>query len=379
MMRRNAFLTGLRNVVVVLFSCVWLLASDLVQAERISVVSASQSYGQGWLFGARGSDQTVQCWVAVPAHVIRDKSDGSVAPFHFTDSRGYTGQTEQPITMDERSQDHGTSARGVDLAFARLVGPRPDGCLSRLGLPEMVYQSLIRMTPEVQFFDMLDTSFGVFSLTIDRVQVDDAGGGLIRLAAPDMSVHEAYLNQGLSGAIGTVRWQGRQYPFAMIVRIAADKSAVYAVRFDVVRRLFDLLETGAGESRAAEQGYRVVGMRIDPMKSSTSPEQLLSADDCWFARPPPGEAHVELVIETAAEMSAVRGVSLLQREACGIEPLTYSVDQRATSSSNWVRIAECVSTDTETNHCRVDLRAPRQFRVRIGPTDEARISTLQLY
>lgn len=360
-----------------LFCCFFLMAAGPVQAERVSVVSAFESYGQGWLFGARGTNETIQCWIAVPVHVTRNSPEGEVAPFHYTDKRGYTGQTDTPIIPDDAAAEG--DANGVDLAFAKVLGVRPTGCLSRLGLPEMVYQSVINKTPEVEFFDMLATSFGVFSLNIERVKVDSAGGGLMRLSAPDMSIHESYLNQGLSGAIGTVEWQGRQQPFAMIVQIESDKSAVFAVRFDVVRELFDVVQAANVSVTVAEQDYLIMGMRIDPVNSSTSPGNLMSVDECWFAKPPAGEPYVELVIETAADMKAVRGVSLLQQEACSSDPLPYSVDQRAGSDSNWVRVADCESVATPGNQCRVDLRAPRQFRIRIGPTDEARISALQLY
>lgn len=371
---RDSVLRLLKFVILLMY-----IVAASAHAERISVVSSHGSQGQGWLFGASNDSQATQCWLAVPAHVIRSESGGPAAPFRFTDSKGYTGESGTPITLEDVAGAKDILGKSVDLAFAKLEGHRPGGCLSRLGLPAMVYQSLLRKAPGVDFFDMLDTSFGVFSLAVRKVQVDALGGGLLLLGTSDNDVVNAHFSQGLSGSIGTVEWQNKQYPFAMVSRINAAKREVLAVRFDVIRSMFELIESSVVGTSKPLNNYSVLGLRVDPVNSSKSIKALMTLDECWRAKPPKAERFVELLIETSTDMQALRGVSLVQEASCGDEPVRYSVDQRPDATSNWARVGECVSTEVAVNNCRMDLRTPRQLKIRIGPTSEATISRLQLY
>lgn len=355
------------------------LTMSLAHAERVSVSSSFGAQGQGWLFGARSGGQEVECWVAVPAHVISSESSDSVAPFQVTDSKGYTSESAQPLKTDNLEGANQVLRESVDLAFAKIKGRESGSCLSRLGLPEMVYQSLLRKAPRVDFFDMLDTSFGMFSLTLKKVRVDALGGALLILGTDDAELANTHFSQGLSGAIGTVQWQSKQYPFAMAIRINASKREVQVVRFDVIQKLFELLETDEEGDIAPLQNYRILGTKIDPANSSAATKALSMTDECWVASPPVGETHVELLLETTPTVQVVRGVSLVQAEPCATEPVTYSVDQRPNTDSHWVRVGECESTETAANNCPMDLRAPRQLKISIGPVKQTSISALQLY
>ena len=358
------------------FSCMFLVPAH---AERVSVVSSHGSHGQGWLFGAQAYNQITQCWLAVPAHVVRSESTGKAAAVRFTDGRGYTVESDLPTTLDNVEGAEDILGREVDLAFAKVKGRLPDSCLSRLGLPEMVYQSLMRKAPTVQFFDMLDTSFGVFDLAIRKGQVDAFGGGLMALGTSDVDIVNTHFNQGLSGAIGTVQWQDKQYPFAMVSRIDPSKQIVLAVRFDVIRALFKLVDTSEESKPIALDKFSIIGLRIDPTSSTLAASSLMTSGECRTASPAKGGRLVELLIETMPDMKALRGVSLLQDNSCDATPFVYSVDQRPDAKSNWVKVGDCNSTNLITNNCRMDLRTPRQIRIRIDTNNPVVISGLQLY
>jgi len=363
------------------FFAIFLLVSQAnsAYAERVSVVSAYGSQGQGWLFGATGSSQIVECWIAVPEHVVNSESGEPVAAFRFADAKGYSGETDTPVTLVDIDGALDVLGKGVDLAFAKVKGPRSSGCLSRLGLPEMVYQSLLRRAPRIEFFDMLETSFGIFSLDVRKVQVDALGGGLVVLGTADQSVVNAHFSQGLSGSIGTVKWQQAQYPFVMVSRINASSSEVIAVRFDVIRQIFDKIDTGATSTSPSSSHYAILGVRVDPGARPSSIDHLLATEKCWRVSPPAGERHIELLIEAKAEMKALRGIALNHSASCGGEQVSFSVDQRTNSDNNWVRVRDCVSTATSVNNCHMDLRTPRQIRLTIGSVDAVSFSHILLY
>ena len=363
-------------------SICFVLCVSVACAERISVISQYGSQGQGWLFGASQGGATVECWIVVPAHVVKGEGGEKAAPFRFSDTRGNTGYTETPVTAEQIDYPGKDSNKEYDVAFAKVKSGREAGdCLSRLGLPNLSYDSVIRSLPEVSFFNLIETSFGVFTLMLDKVAVDEMGGSILALKATDPAVVAAHFQQGLSGAIGEVSWQSQQYPFAMVSRVKPDSGQVFAVRFDVIGQLFARLEKDTGVSDANQANYSIVSVKVNSATAVSDPDELLNTDQCWTAEPPPNEKYVEILVEVPLEAKAVRGVALRQSLGCGESGLRYSVDQRGNSSSNWVRVGDCVSSGAESNSidCPMDMRAPRQLRIQIGPVANVSFSQLIVY
>lgn len=356
--------------------------AGFAHAERINLTSHYGSQGQGWLFGASQGGTTVECWIVTPMHVVQGEGGESAAPFRFSDTRGNTGYTETPVTAEQIDYPGKLPDRVFDVAFAKVKSGREAGdCLSRLGLPDLSYNSVVRSLPEVSFFNMVETSFGLFTLALDKVAVDEMGGSIIALRSNDQAVIAAHFHQGLSGAIGEVSWQGQQYPFAMVSRIRPDRAQVFAVRFDVIRQLFSHMNTRPTASEPSGAKYSIVSVRVNAATAVTDPDVLLAPEQCWTSAPPANEQYVEILLDVSAAEKAIRGVSLRQGIDCGNEDLTYSVDQRGSASSNWVRVGECISSSSESSSidCPMDMRAPRQLRIRVGPLEKVAFSQLVVH
>ncbi len=350
-----------------------LLHSASVFAERVSINSAHGQKGQGWLFGARGPEGVTDCWVLLPSHVAQPKGSGKAAAFQFTDSAGVTGHTSVPIVIADIPGAIDLTDGEDDLAFAKVeVGRAPGRCLSRLGLPAYSYDVVLRSLPELNFQKFQGASFDLFSMTVNRVWIDDRGGSVMSLKASDPESIGSQLMQGISGAIGEVIYRGQWYPFAMVTQLA-EPGVANAIRFDAIKAVFNMIDITSTETdRVGDTGYELLSYRIRPQSNAAGPESLADPRVCWSASAADGDESVELVIRASDFLTGVRRLSIFHAAGCSDAPVRFSVDQRVPGSAQWVRERDCetVTGINSPSQCFMDLRMPRELRITF-PTNKA--------
>ena len=71
------------------------------KAEPVSIQSAFDTTGQGWLFGASGGSSDVECWVLAPRHVVSSEISGKSSPFTFVTKQRQVGFTGMPVVLED--------------------------------------------------------------------------------------------------------------------------------------------------------------------------------------------------------------------------------------------------------------------------------------
>lgn len=360
---------------------------DPARAERVLIRAATGEEGHGWLFGsARGG--VVRCWIATPAHVVDDEGSGRLRPFVFETVGGVGGESDEPIGVAEVPGALAAAGGTQDLAFARVAaGPPPESCLSRLGLPQYAYDTVLRKAPEVAVFSLLPTSFGLFRAVVVKARSDAARGGLVRLRARSQADAETFLKKGLSGSVAEVEQPQGLQPFAMIIQVDAQPPAALAVRFDLIRAAFEIVEAAdlkrLRQERAAAQGvpYRIDGFEGVSRSDGVGPLSLQQGDRCWQVAARGGMAAVRVTVSLADPGDAVRGVSVVQGAGCGEAPTPVAIEQRAGPAAAWSLAAECATVEAldSAPACPLDLRGPRQLRIAIQGRGVIGLRELRIY
>lgn len=368
--------TGFRWLLLAFF---WALLASSATAERVHVRAASGDVGHAWLFGSAWSGQ-VACWLALPRHVVLSADRTKLEPFTFIDTRGRTGQSEQPIWIGEVDGAVDAAGGANDLAFARVFAG-PSQCLSRLGPPSYVYSSLLNTLETLDVWSLSEGSYGQFRLRPIRVQTSD-GGGLVRLK-PEAG-GEMYLAQGLSGAVATVVHAGSAVPFAMITEVENDAAEARGLRFDRVRAAFEKVEVFA-KANALVQQIRTDGVpfefgEISAMTISGGPLSLGASGECWALAPAGGKRTIDLTLTVDVD-TALTGTTVSAGHCHAGGGGRYVIEQKALGASSWTPVADCSIAPEmdETPTCLFDLRAPRQLRFRIIGNGEISLADLRLY
>lgn len=365
-----------------LFLLVVVLASvpSVALAERVFVRSASGDVGHAWLFGSDW-DGKVACWLVVPRHVTLDAS-GSPAPFTYTDAEGRSAESGLPVAIADVPGALEAAGGVEDLAFARPAS-EATGCTSRLGLPEYAYAGLLQSVAEMQVWSMSPRSYGPFWVRLDRAQAGAEGGRLL-LAAVDPAAGETYLIQGISGSVATAQRGGDVLPFAMITEVDVDTGLARAIRFDRVRAAFDLVEAAAkrsaSDARIAADGVPYLIDSFAGMVREGGPSALATDSECWRVLPEGGKRSVDVLLHLGPAAERTTGLTL-SAGACGAAGQRLIIEQRATGASAWTPIRDCetVAELGDAPACRLDLRAPREFRLRIVTSGEVGLDRLRFY
>jgi hypothetical protein len=346
----------------------------------VYVTTDNEEIGHAWLFGSRDSASRT-CWLAVPRHVVLAFDRESLLPFRFKLNSGAWGESGPPVAVSEIPGALEASAVD-DLAFARvLVGPGPDECLDRLGLPSFAYQAALNRRDPLYVFSMLPGSFGNFQVGVETAM--SGNGGLLRLGTVDAADGATYFKQGLSGAVAALARPSGTDPFAMILSV--DGGQALALRFDRIRAAFDLVEASAlaaeRQHQSATTGLPYDITAFEGISRGSGPATALAAEGgCWRVAPQGGKRGVTITV-TPPE-GALRGVSVEQATGCGSAPLDVIIDQRPRGASGWTLATRCTSVHAvspDLAACRLDLRSSPELRITVVTTAETGISALRLY
>lgn len=363
-----------------LLTLVLLLLPAPALAERVFVKAASGDSGHAWLFGSAWQGE-VACWLAVPRHVTLDAS-GAVAPFTYTDAQGRSAESGLPIAVADIAGALEAAGGVEDLAFARPAN-LATGCTSRLGIPEYAYAGLMETVAEMQVWSMSPRSYGPFWVRLNRAQAG-ADGGLLRLAPVDPEAGSTYLIQGISGSVATAQRGGEVLPFAMIVEMDDRTGDARAVRFDRIRQAFGLVEAAAkrvaADAQIAKDG---VPFHIDSftgMAREGGPSALAMDGACWRVLPEGGKRSVDVTLALGEVAQRTTGLTLAAG-ACGKAGQRFIVEQRAPGASSWTPAADCETAEqlADAPTCHLDLRAPREFRLKIVTSGEVGLDRLRFY
>lgn len=346
-------------------------------AESVYVTTAADEVGHAWLFGSRNS-ASATCWLAVPAHVVRSFDGTRLLPLRF--KAGEWGESGVPVGVTDIPGAR-EAAGSDDLAFAPVaVGPEPSECLDRLGLPSFAYQAALRRRDPLHVFSLLPGSFGDFGVTVETGMSGDAG--LLRLGAVDPADAASYFKQGLSGSTVTVSRTAGVEPFAMILSI--DDGQALSLRFDRIRAAFELVEAAALAAHRDEistsTGLPYSIESFEGITRGDGPAASFAAEGgCWRVAPEGGKQTVSLVV--LPDEGALRGLTVLQAEGCGVAPAKVVVQQRPRGKTGWSQAASCTTLPAETGiaACRLDFRSARELRITISTKGETGLSGLRLY
>lgn len=358
------------------------LAAVPAFAEPVFVTVSSQEQGHGWLFGAEW-DGRVACWIATPRHVVRRPGGDELLPLNFVTGSGRAGDTDTPVWIGD--VEGGIAAAGYDdLAFA-LVSSGGGDCRSRLGVPDYAYAGLMQSVGELSAWSMSPTSYGPFTLEIDRGTTTDSGG-LLRLVANRPGDPERYMNGGISGAVAQAERAGTLVPVAMMLQVEPDTRIGLALRFDRIRAAFALVEAAVKQAyrddRASDTGVPVTIEEVTglPLGGSTGASGLLAGEGCFRAAPLGGHRTVDIVLSFADQGDATHGIAVASGE-CAAPGARYVVEQRAAGASAWSTVRDCTVSAVlpDAPDCRFDLRAPRQFRLRIAAAGPVGLAALRVY
>ncbi|MCF3936401.1 hypothetical protein L1787_23695 [Acuticoccus sp. M5D2P5] len=361
-------------------------------------VRAGEAVGHGWLFGSPRAGG--QCWIALPEHVA-----GSEKSFvYFADGIG--GEAGPAIAVEDVPGAVAAAGGTSDLAFAPVAGEGRSGtgrCLSRLGPPSSAWGAMMRSArDDLVVNSFVETHFRPIQLRIEGAgiqrpieieniaAVDGASTtrvkakGLVNLSAADPEDAERYFLKGLSGSVVQVKASigsgpASLEPFAMVLQVPKVKSYVIALRFDFIRSAFELVEAYEITHAARPVAFQVAGFDGMVLAPVVGPSSLDDPDTCWRLAPRGGERSVSLYLALEAG-NAARDLTVEQAPGCGEAPLPFVVEQRARPSDNWSvhRDCETVATLPEQAGCALDLRGPRQIRVRISGRSVIGLSRLRL-
>ncbi|GLQ53806.1 hypothetical protein [Devosia nitrariae] len=355
--------------------------------ERVFVRAASGEEGHAWLFGSQRQDAQ-SCWLAFPRHVAADTFSGALAAFTFETVNGNGGESGTPIAVGAHPEALAAMGEIEDMAFAPVVaGPRPGACLSRLGPPPFAYPTMMRSASKLTMFSLLPNSFGIFEVAVSRARADAAGGGLLMLRPVNADDARAYLVKGLSGAVAELERPEGMVPVAMVIEVGGEPLMARAVRFDLIRAAFEVIEARGledqREARAAATGvpYEILDVEGVTLAAGTGPVSLVDGQDCWTAAPAGGQRAVRVTVALTDSQDATRGLSMVQSADCGTAGARVIIEQRPNASSGWTVARDCqtVSSAGEAPACALDLRAPRHIRISIEAGGAIGLSQLRLY
>lgn len=349
---------------------------SIALAEPVLIETASGERGHGWLFRPSAGDSD-QCWVALPFHIV-DERDDSIQPFVFSDRTGRRGESGKPVAVIDVPGGLKASMSVEDLAFAPVRRGFDIGdCLSRLGLPSLSYDALLRRGAELRVLSLLPGSFGVLELSVEQVRSDVVRGGMLALDTLHEDDAERYFKKGISGAVATHAPPTGVVPFAMILEVDANTGLARAVRFDLVRNSFEKLlaslpveQTDQGSVQAGVM-YEVVGYDGVPMDPSILADALKSVVGCWRVKRAEGERQITIDLQTE---SAVRRIEIDHN--CG-EPFPFHIDYRP-QGGNWARARSCHSSEASGDGCALDLSGPLDLRIIINEQQSVAISRITL-
>jgi hypothetical protein len=352
----------------------------VARAEPVLVRPQNGQNGHGWLFGSTGRIPG-ECWIAVPAHVVKSVGVVGHGRFTFTDRRGRNGESGSPIPVQQVPRALEVAGGETDLAFAKVeVGPARGECMSRLGLPALAYDPIIATSPTLSVTSLLATSFGVFDATISRGGIGDGRAGRLDLRAVSAADGESFLKGGLSGATAVAIRDGNPVPFAMVLAIGPERR-IQTLRFDRIRSAFEQVDAHLANPAPSRQGrelpYRILDYTGTSAVAGDGPSVVTRAGGCWMVRPPDRGGSSSLTIDVPTDTPRVRSITVDHPFSCGAAPRTIGVEQRLPGETDWVFAKECVVGDgAEVTTCRVDYATPRQFRLSfrgIGPSGIARV------
>lgn len=361
-----------------LLAAIWPLFTGVSVAERVHVTAASGDVGHAWLFGSEWGG-AVSCWLALPRHVASSLDGRAMEPFTFIDSRGRSGQSDIPIWIGEVEGAVEAAGGNDDLAFARVFAG-PDQCLSRLGPPAFAFERIASSLDQLDVWSMSAGSYAQFKLTPIRVQTAD-GGGLLRLSAEQGA--KQYLAQGLSGAVGTLSYSDAIVPFALIMEVNSEATEARALRFDRVRAAFDKVQAfakvNALEATIATNGVPYSFDEIMAMNIAGGPLSLGDDNECWTLIPMGGKRSVELITTVEVDVR-LQGVTL-SSGPCGDASARIIVEQRPPNATSWTPVSDCQFAEVvaEAPACLIDLRGPRQLRIKIIGDGQVSIDDLRIY
>jgi hypothetical protein len=353
------------------------------RSETVFVRSRGGEIGRGWLFGSAGVNPG-DCWIVVPAHVVRSPETKALEPFFFSDTNGKSGESGDPISAGVENPATTAERDASDLAFARVSSGRRDGqCLSRLGVPTFVYGNLATANPRLTVLSTLTTSYGAFEAVIKSGAVDQFGGAVLDFGI----THEedsSYLKKMLSGATIIAERAGQPIPFAMVIRVTEDQHGMRGLRFDYIRERFTAIEAADAARhrgiRASTEGvpYRVLDYKAIDVTGSEGPSVLTRGGGCWRAAPSGGRRDVELSIELSDKLDRVESLALLQTEACNSGTHSFWIERRNDDRADWDYLGRCESRLTDSPACRIGITGPGQIRLRIEAKGPIAVSALIL-
>ena len=141
------------------------LVFENANAEPVSIQSAFDTTGQGWLFGASGGSSDVECWVLAPRHVVSSEISGKSSPFTFVTKQRQVGFTGIPVVLEDIVSEEADMDVLLDFVFAPVEsGVNKTGCLSRLGPPGYTYNQVLATNPEVVFEQITTSSSRPFAM-----------------------------------------------------------------------------------------------------------------------------------------------------------------------------------------------------------------------
>lgn len=355
--------------------------------ERVFVRAASGQEGHAWLFGSQRQDAQ-SCWLAFPRHVAADPFNGQLSPFTFETVNGSGGQSGTPIPVSTYPEALAAMGDIADMAFAPVVaGPRPGACLSRLGPPPFAYPTMMTSASKLIVLSLLPNSYGIFEVAIARARADTAGGGALMLRPVNADDAQSYLVKGLSGAVAELERPEGMVPAAMVVEVTGEPLMARAVRFDLIRAAFEIIEARELEderqTRANFTGvpFEILNVEAVTLAAGAGPVALTDGHGCWSAAPAGGQRAVRVTIALTDGEDATRGLSVVQDPDCGTAGARVIIEQRPNASSGWSVVRDCltVSRAGEAPACAFDLRAPRQIRISVESGGAAGLSQLRLY
>lgn len=328
-------------------------------AEPVLIHSATQGKGQGWLFG---SPKDASCWVAVPKHVVALKIDGPVANFRWRDAKGFEGTGANPLVPSEHH----------DLAFAQALGRETGSCMSRLGVADI--SLVVARQPTVEAMSMQTTQ-----VAPRRMILRDYNGDVLRFE-PATEQAKKRLQPGLSGAPLVLRENNVDRPIGMVTHVGPNREQGYALRFDVIRRLFANLEVQAEKASTTVDksiAFDLVNITAESLDTSKTQASLLNQAGCWAATPAEGARSFAMEIVPKKIGVSLSGLTLDFDEACGTTPDSLILE--AQRGKNWIMISSCPIAAQHAT-CNISKRKPSRLRLTVIRRDGAAIglSNVQL-
>ena len=121
-----------------------------------------------------------------------------------------------------------------------------------------------------------------------------------------------------------------------------------------------------------------MGTSIDP---NIGPKSLRRSNECWNIEPQKGQNYISITIELNNAQDNLSGLILYQSSGCGDFPQQFFVEQRIPQVTDWVTAGTCMtaSLGDDVSVCKVDLRGPRQLRIKFITLKPIGLSRLLLY